>query len=253
MTENGKGSRQNSPAAPESAGPSPDATPDDSVTRPAGALIVFARLPVEGRVKTRLAETIGPQAACELYRCFVTDVVLAARRGGSRIHIFVDPPDSESAFRAWLGDDLTYRPQTGVDLGERMAGAFREVFTTHPQAILIGTDCPDLPGPLIDSALQGLFSCDAVIGPAFDGGYYLIGFRREAFLEEVFSGIEWGSNTVFGATMTVLEKTRLNVHVLQEWRDIDKYDDLLSFYERQRGLPRNHLAAVDFLRERFSW
>jgi uncharacterized protein len=217
------------------------------------AVIVFARRPVEGRVKTRLAETIGPQRACELYRCFVVDVVAAARCVGCGIHVFVDPPDSLPFFRKWLGNDLSCHPQVGADLGERMARAFGHIFADTSRAVLIGTDCPDLPGPLIADALHGLLSHDAVIGPALDGGYYLIGFSREAFLKDAFAGIEWGADTVYGATMAILEKSGVKAHVLPQWCDVDDWDSLLSLYERQRDLSSGALATVDYLREQFDW
>jgi uncharacterized protein len=217
------------------------------------AVILFARHPVEGRVKTRLAATIGPQAACDLYRCFIIDVIAAARCVGCRMHVFADPPDSLSTFRQWLGNDLSYHSQSGGDLGERMARAFGEILTDVSRAVLIGTDCPDLPRTLLADGLDGLLFHDAVIGPARDGGYYLIGFSREAFLEEAFSGIEWGTDTVYGATTAILEKRGLNTRILPEWRDVDDWDGLLSFYKRQRDLPPGGLVTVDYLREQFGW
>jgi uncharacterized protein len=218
-----------------------------------GDIIVFMKSPVEGSVKTRLARVVGSHVAAELYRCFVTDILAMTRRTGYLTHLFVDPGGALPAVQEWLGSDLFYYPQTGEDLGARMSSAFRTILSASHRAVLIGSDCPDLPESVIDAALEHLTSYDAVIGPAQDGGYYLIGFTPGAFCETAFASIAWGTSTVFAATMDVLQSTGLKVHVLPNWRDVDEYDDLVTLYDRQKQLGLGCLATIDFLRDRFHW
>lgn len=218
-----------------------------------GRLMIFMKLPVQGAVKTRLAKTIGAETAARLYRCFVSDTLAAVRRTGYPMLVFFYPPEARGALAAWLGEGLTCLPQRGGDLGERMLAAFHEAFRCCSRAVLIGTDCPDLPDEIIHEAFACLKTHDAVLGPARDGGYYLIGFSPSGLRAEIFEGIAWGGAGVFHATMAVMLSRGLSVHVLPLWRDVDEYDDLESFYDRQKNRPAGSLATVDFLRERLRW
>jgi uncharacterized protein len=212
-------------------------------------LIVFVRLPVPGRVKTRLSGPAGPEKAAALYRCFVADTLATVARTGVLPLLFFDPVDAGEAVRAWLGEDMTYLPQVGEDLGGRMAAAFRKAFRSCSRAVLIGSDCPDLPESLVSAAFEGLKTHDAVIGPAGDGGYYLIGFSRSGFTEAAFDGIEWGTESVFRDTAAILEKGRVSLHVLPVWSDVDDLADLEALLDRNRDTPYGRLTTVDFLRE----
>jgi len=214
-------------------------------------LILFLRLPAKGLVKTRLAETIGDEAALDLYRCLVSDTLAAVRRAGRAPLVFFHPPGLGPAID-WLGGGVTCLPQEGGDLGMRMLAAFRKVFSLPAcsRAVLIGSDLPDLPPAFIDEAFERLKSQDAVIGPAHDGGYYLIGFRRGAVLPAAFEGIEWGGRGVFEATMAVFRKEGVSVHVLPHWDDIDVYEDVKALYDRLRDLPPGRLSTIDYIRDR---
>jgi len=118
-------------------------------------------------------------------------------------------------------------PQHGRDLGERMKNGFLDGFAKgYKRVVLIGSDIPDLPKNSIEEAFQSLEETDAVIGPAFDGGYYLIGFRQSAFSSQVFEEINWGTATVFDETMKKLKRLRRSVHTLPRLRDIDTVEDL---------------------------
>jgi uncharacterized protein len=216
-------------------------------------LIVFLKLPVNGKVKTRLAKTIGIEAATDLYRCFVSDTLASVRQTGYPPVVSVYPPDACVAIAEWLGDDMVYQPQEGGDLGERMSAAFREAFHSCSRAVLVGADCPDLPVDILREAFDHLKTHGAVVGPAKDGGYYLIGFSSSGIPGELFKGIEWGTSGVFEATMAVLRKYRIDVHILPLWNDIDEYHDLKAFYERQKDLPRGRLSTVDYLRDHLRW
>ncbi len=216
-------------------------------------LIVFVKLPAPGQVKTRLATTLGAEPAAALYRCFVTDTLAAARRSGYSTLVFFHPPGSARAIADWLGQGVTVLPQHGNDLGERMSGALHAALASSGRAVLIGSDCPDLPCALLDDAFEALATHQATVGPADDGGYYLIGFSRKGLTEAAFTGIEWGGPNVFEATMNSLAKNDVKVHVLPRWSDIDEYNDLKAFYERHRDVPGGMLATIDFLRDRLGW
>jgi hypothetical protein len=225
--------------------PGPDRVRDER-------LIVFVRSPEKGHVKTRLAKRIGGEAATVLYRACVSDIMAATGKAGYPPHVFFYPPEAGAAIAAWLGDRAaSLTPQEGTDLGHRMWAALRKTLTGCERAVLIGSDCPDLPTALLKEAFDGLAAHDAVIGPSTDGGYYIIGFRAGALAGAPFEGIAWGGPAVFDATMAALEKDGRSVHVLPAWRDIDVYEDLLAFLERNKALPPGALSTVDVLRERF--
>jgi hypothetical protein len=134
---------------------------------------------------------------------------------------------------AWLGRDHSCMPQHGEDLGERMEHAFRQAFSEgFGKAVLVGSDIPDLKAPVMQQAFNCLRSTDAVLGPAADGGYYLIGFRRDSFLPAAFKGITWSTDSVFEKTRETLESTGLTVSLLPELSDMDSALDLESFFLR---------------------
>jgi uncharacterized protein len=216
-------------------------------------LLVFVRLPVPGHVKTRLAARVGAEGAAALYRCFVADILATVRASGYAVLVFFDPPQDRDAVVEWLSEQMTYLPQEGNGLGERMTAAFREAFRACSRAVLVGSDCPDLPGSLLTQAFESLTSHDAVLGPARDGGYYLVGFTKMGFLEAAFEGMEWGGQGVFEATMDVLRKHRRNVHTLPPWDDVDEYEDLEALCRRHKDLPPGRSVTVDYLREHLHW
>jgi hypothetical protein len=130
----------------------------------------------------------------------------------------------------WLGPQWTYRGQGEGDIGARMARALAEAFAEGaPAAVLVGTDIPDLSGAILAEAFQRLADHDIVIGPAADGGYYLIGLRRERFAELaplLFQGIAWGGENVLRDTLSALAPSGVAVHLLPMLRDIDRPEDL---------------------------
>jgi rSAM/selenodomain-associated transferase 1 len=212
-------------------------------------LMVFVRDPEKGKIKSRLAASLGQEATRKLYRCFVVDLLGNISEGDYRIAICFHPPDSGHAISEWLGPDYLYAPQTGEDLGERMENAFREAFAGgYLKAALIGSDLPDLPPDIVEEAFRKLDDCQSVIGPATDGGYYLIGFRREYFSPVVFDGIEWGTGSVFGATIRLLHMAGRTVHVLPQWRDMDRIGDLVLLFKQHINTDFAGSRTMSFLR-----
>ena len=204
-------------------------------------VLVFARAPVPGRIKTRLAPEVSGDRITDLYKCFVADILSMLLDAGHPVWICHDPPEAGPVMRAWLGDHLAYQPQIGKDLGEKMANAFATVFAAGiKKAVLIGTDAPDLPSGYISRAFSALSEHDAVIGPAIDGGYYLIGFRADSFRTAIFENIPWSTPGVYAATIDRLSSSRSRVYLLPQWRDIDHYSDLCALADL---LVRGETAA----------
>jgi hypothetical protein len=194
---------------------------------------VFMRAPRAGRVKTRLAAGVGDALALELYMAFVEDILSTCRSTGYPVRCMVAEADGLEEVRSWLGEGLSYGLQEGDDLGERMSNAFRGQFEEGcRQALLIGSDIPDLPADAIREGFHALESNDAVIGPSRDGGYYLIGFRSEGFRSAAFEGIEWSTPSVFSQTCRLMAENRLSCKVLNSWDDVDTFDDLQRLFER---------------------
>ncbi len=204
----------------------------------ASALILFVKSPVSGRVKTRLAASIGDLHARNLYVCFVRDVVRTAKQIKGDLHIFYHPPHSIRQIKDVFGVARYCQPQTGKDLGEKMSHAFGVIFRQHyRRALLIGSDTPDLPKEILDDAMSALNHHGAVIGPSVDGGYYLIGFRSETFTATVFEHIAWSTGEVYAETLKNFSQQNLAVHCLPIWQDVDNRTDLKDLSTRLMLFP----------------
>ncbi|MGA2315773.1 MAG: TIGR04282 family arsenosugar biosynthesis glycosyltransferase [Thermodesulfobacteriota bacterium] len=190
-------------------------------------LLFFIKNPKKGKVKTRVASAIGDKMAMKLYRRFLLEMLSTLNRGTFLFYLCFHPENSLNDLKDWLGDHYLYTPQMGENLGQRMKNGFVEAFSMNfKRVILIGSDIPDLPLEFIEEAFNSLGEKDAVIGPSFDGGYYLIGFRDKTFSPQVFEGIPWSTERVFEDTMKILKQEGLLVHTLPRWRDIDTIEDL---------------------------
>jgi uncharacterized protein len=212
-------------------------------------LAIFVKSPDKGKVKTRLASVLDEDTVVEIYRRFVLDLLGTVNSCGFAVRIFCYPIGGTRKVADWLGGEYLYASQRGEDLGERMQNAFLDAFGEgFRKVVLIGTDFPDLPGKILDQARSSLISKDAVIGPALDGGYYLIGFNSSRFPAEVFREIDWGTPFVFQRTMDVLNRHGHGVRVLPEWRDIDTYEDLEAFMRKHERTPTGRLLTLDYLR-----
>ncbi len=197
-------------------------------------LLVFLKYPTPGRVKTRLASALGAEAAAAVSRAsaMLTLEGLAARR--EDVVVCIDPPEAIGRSRAWLKDGWRLRPQRGADLGERLAEATAAAFQggAHRVAV-IGTDSPWLSASDIDEAFQSMDHAEVVLGPAEDGGYYLIGLTRP--VPGLFGEMAWGSDQVFAQTSARARGLGLRVHLLRRGYDIDRPEDLRRFLEETRG------------------
>src|SRR5690349_11601075 len=205
-----------------------------TIPPPANRLLVFARLPEAGKVKTRLARDLGDERALAVYEAMLRDVLanIGASTDDLDVEILWAPSETatgDALRRAFDGHALAM--QTGDTLGDRLSMAFSERFFFHrtQKIVAIGVDEPALTRALIDHAVALLDSCDWVVGPAGDGGYYLIGCRAAAYDAAIFAGIKWGSARVFAQTMAKIRRWQTTVAVLPLRRDIDLIDDLRAY------------------------
>jgi rSAM/selenodomain-associated transferase 1 len=212
-------------------------------------VLLFIKAPLPGNVKSRLAAAIGEEAALGLYRMLVLDAVEMLGKTPHPVHLYYSPMDAREAVTGLLGTDIPLRPQTGADLGGKMEHAFRDAFAEgFSRVVLVGSDLPELDRGIIAEAFDALEREDAVLGPASDGGYYLIGFRRNTLAARAFQGIPWSTPTVFGETMKVLQAGALRVHVLPMLHDLDTAADLKAFWERSRVQNRRS-RVVQYIEE----
>jgi hypothetical protein len=196
-------------------------------------LLFFIKNPEKGRVKTRLASAVGDEMAAKLYRRFLLETLSTLNKGTFLFYLCFYPGHSLNDLKHWLGEDYLYMPQKGEDLGERMKNGFIDAFSMNfKRVVLIGSDIPDLPLEFIEEAFASLREKDVVIGPSFDGGYYLIGFKNKNFSLRTFEGIPWSTKRVFKETMNILKQERLTVHTLHPLRDIDTIDDLRNLFQK---------------------
>ena len=211
-------------------------------------MIIFVKYPVKGMVKNRLSNTIGADQAATIYRMFVMDLLARLSNLNVPLVIGFHPDDAGERFRQWLGDQYDYVPQRGRDLGERMRNSFEQAFKNgFKRVILIGSDIPDVPIDFINHAFHSLSTSDAAIGPSFDGGYYLIGFRSNGFIPEIFDGMIWGTETVLKDTLDILRDKGSRVHMLPSWRDIDTLPDLKDLIMRNQDTAFRHSQTMDYL------
>jgi hypothetical protein len=192
-------------------------------------LIMFAKYPEKGKVKTRLCQSGDKEMVVRLYRAFIEDLLESLSGGDYQFRIAYHPRERKNDFSKDFGNTYSYLPQTGVDLGEKIYNAFNRCFSEgFHMVVIIGSDSPDLPPQIIKEAFQALEQSGAVIGPSCDGGYYLIGFCRESLTPEAFEGIDWGAESVYKTTMCILKRAGINVHILPAWRDIDRPEDVVA-------------------------
>jgi rSAM/selenodomain-associated transferase 1 len=151
-------------------------------------------------------------------------VVRAVASSRFRTVVCFDPPEAAAALRSWLGDDLELRPQCPGDLGARLAEALEWAFETARKVVVIGTDAPDIDEALVERAFDALEAADVVLGPATDGGYYLLGLVRME--PELFREIPWSSDRVLDETLGVAHRTGMRVHLLETLSDVDTAADL---------------------------
>lgn len=199
--------------------------PNDSDFR----LVIFVKAPRPGFVKTRLAATIGAEAAAESYAALAEH--LLTRLGSLReVELKFTPPEAAEEIQPWLQAGWTASAQSDGDLTKRLIGAFADAFAAGAgKVVVIGSDCPYVTPDDIAEAFAKLAEHELVLGPANDGGYWLVGLRQPR--PALFQGIHWSTESVLAETLAIAELENLSVARLRELSDIDTIADLLCFNE----------------------
>lgn len=190
------------------------------MTDASGVIVVFARFPRLGLVKTRLLPLLGAPGCLELHRSLLADTLERLALLQRPVYLYLSDCSAET-----LGSGLSFltvRHQTGTGLGERLWNAFQEVRLESDRILFLGIDSPSLPLPYVAEALVRLADFPVVIGPALDGGYYLLGLSEPK--REIFERIDWGTPSVLSQTVSKLKTDEY--FLLPEWYDIDTVDDL---------------------------
>jgi uncharacterized protein len=187
---------------------------------------MFAKHWQPGEVKTRLAASIGDEAAAALHRCFVQTLLSRFQQVADRQILCFAPADSVEKFRQLDLGRWTLEPQASGDLGSRIQKYFTAALSTNntPRAVLIGSDSPDLPQEYLEEAFDKLRGFRVVLGPATDGGYYLIGVSQT--VPPIFDDIPWSTPEVWTQTVSRLTAAKIPYHVLPEWYDVDDFTGL---------------------------
>ncbi|KAL6763514.1 nucleotide-diphospho-sugar transferase [Haematococcus lacustris] len=216
--------------------------PSQDSLSPAASLIAFCRLPVPGQVKTRLAYSIGADAACEWYSaCAQYTVALCSSLPHlASLVVYHSCKDESEDIQQWLGAVGLGSPRVaaqrkGGDLGDKMLAALQQEAQRHPKVIIVGSDVPGLSVAVLEAAVRALDEHEVVLGPAVDGGYYLLGLTR--VVPQLFQDIAWSTDTVLDATVKTVHSVGLKLaplHSLPVLRDIDHLADLRDWVA---GLP----------------
>ena len=191
-------------------------------------LIIFTRYPEPGKTKTRLIPALGEKGAALLHRQLAEHLLNRVSSLHTEEFLSIEvcfTGSTEAPMREWLGNSLVYRNQGGGDLGLRIVRAFERAFREGWERVaIVGTDCPGIDGRLLVDAFEKLSDNDLVLGPAADGGYYLVGLKY--LIPELFEGIDWGSDRVWERTVAIARSLNLQMASLPLLNDIDRPEDL---------------------------
>nr|WP_137669184.1 TIGR04282 family arsenosugar biosynthesis glycosyltransferase [Sphaerospermopsis reniformis] len=192
-------------------------------------LIIFTRYPEPGKTKTRLIPALGEVGAADLQKQMTEHTILQVQELQKISAITVEvrfAGGNWELIQNWLGVGFVYQTQGEGDLGQRMMRSLVDAFSNNAeQVIIIGTDCPGLNSQILASAFEQLQTSDLVLGPAIDGGYYLIGLQKPIL--DLFTSISWGTNQVLSQTVTIAQELHLSFVNLPTLADVDRPEDLL--------------------------
>ena len=185
---------------------------------------LFAKWPQPGRVKTRLAATTSDAWAADVAAAFLQDLTERLSVVPARRVLAFAPADAEGLFAAVVGDRFTLVPQADGDLGRRLSSFVgQQLAAGAGSVVVLGSDSPTLPVAHVEQAFAELERADVVLGPATDGGYYLVGCARR--VPPIFEGVSWGGPTVLAETVARLADPSWRLAVLPPWYDVDGLDD----------------------------
>jgi hypothetical protein len=202
-------------------------------------LVVVAKAPVAGEVKTRLVPHFTSAEAADLFRCFLQDrITEMGRLKGIDLAVAFTPAEAGAAFAGMARNGFQLFAQKGEDLGQRLSNIFIDQLALGYDAVsIIDSDTPDLPGAIVEQSFQILMSgeIDAVYGPCDDGGFYLVGMRRPH--PELFEDIPWSTRAVLKITLERAHGLGIKTRLLPGWNDLDTVEDLMDYYVRHKCQP----------------
>ena len=212
------------------------------------ALIIFIKNPQLGKVKTRLAKTVGNEKALEIYlelskitreNCQILSQRIPSKKGQSDIQPYVFYSDFINTNDDWSNDIFKKAVQSGEDLGDRLSNAFLLILQNHAKACIIGSDCPTLSTAILEAAFEALDNHDFVVGPSTDGGYYLLGMNAPQYLSDnkseieppqyLFENMVWSTENVLSETLQMMKAHGKTVALLPELTDVDEEKDWLNY------------------------
>ena len=227
-------------------------------------LVVVAKAPVPGKVKTRLIPHFSPAEAADLFRCFLRDRIKEmGQLKGIDLAVAFTPAEARETFARIASNGFKLFAQKGGDLGQRLNNVFIEMLAKGYDAVsIIDSDTPDLPVSLVKQSFQTLMSerVDAVFGPCDDGGYYLVGMRRPH--PELFQDIPWSTPAVLTITLERAAKLGIRTKLLPGWNDLDTFEDLIDFYAKHKNqssdtrwageITFKYLSRLESITQRFA-
>jgi uncharacterized protein len=207
-------------------------------------LAVMCKQPQHGRVKTRIAAQLGDDVATELYRCALADTLALASSiaGAKQVVSYAPPTVGSRRYFEQTVPSFGLIAQRGATLGERISSTLGDLLKKYSPVVLIGSDSPDLPADLLTHAFSALWTTDLVLGPATDGGYYLIGLN--AMCSALFERIDWSTAIVVQQTLERAANARLRTASLPMWHDLDTVEDLSAMVAPGAPLTRAFVATL---------
>ncbi|MFH4964846.1 TIGR04282 family arsenosugar biosynthesis glycosyltransferase [Gaetbulibacter sp. M235] len=198
------------------------------------ALVIFTRNPELGKCKTRLAKTIGEKSALDIYKYLLQHTAKVSKKTEADKYVFYSENIIKQDF--WKSEVFRKKLQYGYDLGARMENAFSELFQLgYEKVIIIGSDLLDLTSSHIEKAFSSLSKNDVVIGPAKDGGYYLLGIKK--LHPTIFKNKAWGTSTVLKDTLNDIQNCTFDL--LEELNDVDTFEDIKPYQELKKFYNTN--------------
>jgi rSAM/selenodomain-associated transferase 1 len=200
------------------------------------ALVIFIRFPRPGKVKSRLARTLGPEKATVFYQLCTQQIIRELDRAPGELNKYLSYSNNsdKDEIRHWVGSRFRLIPQVEGDLGQRLEQSLRGLLQGGSgKVIIMASDVPDLSTDIMNDAVSVLDNHDLVIGPCNDGGYYLIGMKKPH--GELFQGISWSTDKVLEQTLAIADKQGLSIFSLITLRDIDTGEDMKEWVQSSEG------------------
>jgi len=200
------------------------------------SVIIFSKYPREGKVKTRLAKSYGDKFAVDFYRSCADHIFnecLKLIQHGIQVCVFYPDEKDKNEMLDWIPGEFNLYNQIGSSLGDKIANAFNFVFNNGTDnALIIGTDIPDITSELIINGIDYLQNIDVVVGPSLDGGYYLLGMNQ--FYKNLFADVQWSTSSVLNQTLRNANNENLKIKLLPELTDIDTDKDLMNWIQKDK-------------------